>query len=106
MARILLCVALVITTIGLAGCVTTTNGPVSAAITVDTKGPIAVGDTNASATKVGRAEAQGIIIVATGDASISAAAREGEITRIHHVDVETMNILGIYARSKTIVYGE
>jgi hypothetical protein len=41
-----------------------------------------------------------------GDASISAAAQNGGITRIHHVDHETMNILGIYAKYTTIVYGE
>jgi TRL-like protein family len=56
--------------------------------------------------KVGKAEAWGIVLVAMGDASISAAAQNGGITRIHHVDHETMNILGIYAKYTTIVYGE
>jgi hypothetical protein len=55
---------------------------------------------------VGRAEAWGILVYATGDASISAAATNGGINRIHHVDDETMNILGIYAKYVTIVYGE
>jgi len=45
-------------------------------------------------------------VYATGDASISAAMRNGKITRIHHVDHETFSILGVYAKYTTIVYGE
>ena len=43
---------------------------------------------------------------ATGDASISAAMRNGGITRSHHVDHETTNLFGISAKYTTIVYGE
>jgi TRL-like protein family len=46
------------------------------------------------------------MVYATGDASISAAMANGGITRIHHVDQETTNILGIYAKYVTIVHGE
>jgi hypothetical protein len=56
--------------------------------------------------EVGRAEAWGILVFATGDASIEAAAARGGITRIHHVDQETMNILWLYAKYTTIVRGE
>ena len=105
--RTLLCVAMLVAIIGMAGCVAPMNGPViGGLITIDAKAPIAVGDPDAAATKVGRSEASGILLVAFGDASISAAARDGNITRIHHVDVETLHVLGIYARSTTIVYGE
>jgi hypothetical protein len=45
-------------------------------------------------------------VFATGDASITAAATNGGITKIHHVDHETLNILGIYARYVTVVHGE
>jgi hypothetical protein len=55
---------------------------------------------------VGRAEAWGILVFATGDASIATAATNGGIKRIHHVDHETTNILGIYAKYVTVVYGE
>ena len=81
------------------------HGPVTAGITIDMKGPVSVGPA-ATGPKVGRAEAWGILVYATGDASISAAAANGGITRIHHVDNETFNILGIYAKYTTIVYGE
>ena len=88
----------------LSGCAVA-HGPVTAAVTLDMKGPVSAGPAMTSP-KVGRAEAWGILVYATGDASISAAAANGGITRIHHVDHETMNILGVYARYTTIVYGE
>ena len=87
------------------GCTSIAVGPVTAAFTF-TKGPVSVGDPSARATKVGKAAATGILIVAFGDASISAASKDGGITKIHHVDSEQVGILGIYAKSTTIVYGE
>ena len=81
-------------------------GPVYAPIAVDLKGPVAGFDAGANANKVGKATAEGIIFLGQGDASISAAARNGGITRIHHVDSETTSVLGIYSRYVTIVYGE
>jgi hypothetical protein len=87
------------------GCAAVGHGPVTAPITLNMKGPVSAGPA-ATSPKVGRSEAWGILVYATGDASISEAARNGGITRIHHVDHETMNILGIYARYTTVVYGE
>lgn len=101
-ARILalaLCCAL------LTGCSVVAQGPITALVTVDMKGPVAMGAASGSA-KVGRAEAWGILVYATGDASITAAMKNGGITRVHHVDNETMTILGLYAKYTTIVYGE
>jgi TRL-like protein family len=81
------------------------HGPVVAPVTFNMTGPVSAGPA-VTAPKVGRAQAWGIVLFATGDASISAAARNGGITKIHHVDHETMNILGIYAKYTTIVHGE
>ena len=62
---------------------------------------------NATSSKMGKAECTSILgLVATGDASISAAARAGGITKIHHVDYDSYSILGIYAKFTTIVYGD
>ena len=94
----LLCVAL------LGGCALA-HGPVMAPVTIDMKGPVAAGPA-ATGPKVGRAEAWGILVFSTGDASISAAMQNGGITKIHHVDHETQNILWIWAKYTTIVYGE
>jgi len=81
------------------------HGPVIAPVALDMKGPVSAGSAMTS-TKVGRSEAWGILVYATGDASISAAMANGGITRIHHVDQETTSILGIYAKYVTVVYGE
>jgi len=89
----------------LTGCATVGHAPVTSLITLDEKGPVAVGSA-AGSSKVGRSEAWGILVFATGDASISAAMRNGGITRIHHVDHETSSFLGVYAKYTTIVYGE
>ncbi|MGD0276672.1 MAG: TRL-like family protein [Syntrophales bacterium] len=44
--------------------------------------------------------------VATGDCSISAAMKNGGITKIHHVDFNAKSILMVYAEYTTIVVGE
>ena len=87
----------------LTGC-TMGHAPVVSLITLEEKGPVAVGPA-AGSSKVGRSEAWGILVFATGDASISAAMRNGGITRIHHVDHETSSFLGVYAKYTTIVSG-
>jgi hypothetical protein len=45
-------------------------------------------------------------LIATGDASIEAAAKAGGISKIHHVDYQAMSILGLYSTFTTVVYGE
>ena len=88
----------------LSGCVIA-HAPVVAPITINERGPVAAGGAAASP-KTGRATAMGILFFAHGDASVSAAMANGGITRVHHVDHETTNILGFYAKYTTIVYGE
>ena len=81
------------------------HGPVTAPFAFDLRGPVSAGSA-AGSSKVGRATATGIVMFAYGDASISTAMKNGGITRIHHVDHETTNIMGVYATYTTIVYGE
>jgi hypothetical protein len=89
----------------LTGCTTVGHAPVTSLVTLREKGPVSAGSA-AGSSKVGRSEAWGILVFATGDASISAAMQNGGITRIHHVDHETSSFLGVYAKYTTIVYGE
>ena len=57
--------------------------------------------------KVGVAKATSILaLVATGDASIEAAAKAGNIKTIKYVDWSAKNILGIYGEYTTTVYGD
>jgi hypothetical protein len=43
---------------------------------------------------------------AWGDSSIKAAASNAGITKIQHVDFKTTSVLGIYAKTTVVVYGE
>ena len=103
--RMVLCVFGLVAVLALSGCVGAMV-PLYAPIATDVRGSVGVGDSSAGATKVGTASAEAIILLAFGDASIDAAARSRNITRIHHVDCEITNILGLYAKYTTIVYGE
>ena len=89
------------------GC-TTTATPIGGSLFVSgLKSPVMVGDNSAGHSRVGEAQASGVIgIVVGGDCSIATAMEQGGITKIHHVDSEVTNILGIYATYRTRVYGD
>lgn len=59
-------------------------------------------------TKTGTAEAYSLLwLVAWGDASYSAAARNGKITVMNHADQEVVQVLfGLYTRWRIVVYGD
>lgn len=80
--------------------------PIAGMIYTDVKDGLAVTN-NAGSSKVGTAEAKGYLgIVAMGDASIQAAAKDANITRIHHVDYQSKSYVGVYNVYTVIVYGE
>lgn len=45
-------------------------------------------------------------LVAFGDGSVYTAARDGNISRIDHVDYSFLNVLYLFSMYTTIVYGE
>ncbi len=58
-------------------------------------------------TKAGQAQAMSILgLIATGDASIDAACRNGGIGNIQTVDTHAMSVLGLFATYTTKVTGE
>ncbi len=58
-------------------------------------------------TKTGEACVASILgIIATGDASLAAAKAAGGITQVSHVDHDIFSVLGLYAKSCTIVVGQ
>jgi hypothetical protein len=82
------------------------SAPVNGLVWTNVKAPLAATNDDTKPTLVGRAEATSILgIIATGDASIEAAARNGGITHIHHVDYESHNFFGVVATFTTVVYG-
>lgn len=84
----------------------TVKSPLTGIWYTDVKAPL-IATSNSNSTKVGSAEATSILgLVATGDASIDAAAKSAGITKIHHVDEQSTSILGFFAKYKVYVYGE
>jgi len=69
-------------------------------------------DTNLDKTvlgqKTGKAAMHSVLgLVAWGDASTAAAAKEGGLTTVNHMDKEILNIFfGFYTETTTIVYGD
>ena len=69
--------------------------------------PVTATANDGASPKMGTAECTSILsLVATGDASIEAAKKQGGITEVHHVDWYAENILGIIGKYKVVVYGK
>ena len=68
---------------------------------------VAAGNGPVGYSKVGKAEAQSVLgLVATGDASIQTAVKNGNIKTIKYVDYHVENILGVIGKYTVIVYGD
>jgi len=69
-------------------------------------------DTNLDKTVLGQKQGKASLhsllwLVAWGDASTAAAAKEGGITTVNHMDKEVLNVFfGVYTETTTIVYGD
>ena len=62
---------------------------------------------DASRLKVGTSTCTSVLtLVAIGDASIAAAMKNGNITKVRSVDWKVENTLGIIGKYECIVYGE
>ena len=104
MKRILALAAVaLIGAVSLTGC--TVVSPLPGGIYTDVTATAAVGSA-AGSSKKGEAKATSILGVALGDASLETAMKNGGITKVHHVDTKSRNILGVYAEYTVIVYGE
>ena len=89
------------------GCVMVGPSNAKSALTLDVQSPdMSFVDNSVQPLKKGTATSQGIICFVDGDASLKAAMENGGITKVHHVDYEVRNILGIVGSSTTIVWGE
>jgi len=93
-------------TVGLlTGCATAMS-PVSGVVYSNVKAPFSATAAPEQPQRVGRASVRSILgIIATGDASIQTAARNGGIREIHFVDYESQNFFGVLAEFTVVVYG-
>lgn len=91
--------------VGLSSCATSLRAPLSGGLYSDLHAGSAA-TSNQAGNRVGEACATSILgLVATGDASIEAARRNGGITMITSADDSIMSILGVYAKYCTVVRG-
>ncbi len=105
MKRLIGCLSAVALAAFLTGCAGV-QSPLVGGVYKDVTAPI-MATSNATVTKKGEASATSILgIVATGDASIQAAAANAGITKIHHVDYHAKSVLMFWAKYTTTVYGE
>ncbi|PID77743.1 MAG: TRL-like protein family [Deltaproteobacteria bacterium] len=104
MKKILYITVLLIFAVFISGCAT--NFPVGVGYT-RLKLPVTATSSNEPYSKVGVAQCTSILgLVATGDASIEAAMKNGNITKIHHIDWDVENFFGVYGKYTITVYGE
>ena len=107
MKKTIVCLSAAAMVMFASGCVGP-NGPVGGTYGIlytDASGAVAA-TSNAGSSKMGTAMSKGVFGVAWGDSSIKTAAANGGITKIHHVDYHTTNVLGIYCETTVTVYGE
>lgn len=103
MKKVILSVMFIAAAIGFTSCGSV--GLVGSIYTGNTE-PVAV-TSNAIGSKVGTAQCTSVLgIVAIGDGGINAAAKDGGIKVVSHVDVKTISVLGLFTVQKYFVYGE
>jgi hypothetical protein len=89
----------------LGGCAVA-QAPVNGFVYSNVQAPLTATTSPDEPQRVGRASARSILgVVASGDASIQTAARNGGITEIHHVDYQSANFFGVLAEYTVVVYG-
>jgi len=100
--------AAAVLSVGVTGCVTVQGGNGAAMGTFYSSykmgGNIGSGQ---GGSKTGQACATSIMgVAAYGDASVAAAKQAGGIATVSHVDHDLYNVLGIYAKTCTVVVGD
>ena len=90
----------------LGGCMAQVATPITGFAFTDVQGPLLATNSEKEPERVGRATMKTFLgLIATGDASIQTAAKNGGITEIHHVDYEAQSIFGLIADFTVVVYG-
>jgi hypothetical protein len=92
--------------VALSGCVFPGKGPAYSALTLNQISSDPVVDGSARPIKRGEAYSGGILFLTGGDASITAAMKNGGLRKVHHVDYKVNNYFWLWNDTTTIVYGE
>lgn len=88
------------------GCATVASPVGAGFIYTAVDGPVALTE-NVGSRKTGKACASNVLgLIATGDASIDKARRNGEIAKVSTVDHNSFSLLFLYSKFCTVVRGE
>ncbi|WP_298769459.1 TRL-like family protein [uncultured Fibrobacter sp.] len=105
MKKAILLASAIASAAALSGCAVAA-APLTGVIYTDMDYPITATATE-QGSKTGEASATSILgIIATGNASVAEAAKNGGITKVKTVDVKATSIIGIYAKYTVVVTGE
>jgi hypothetical protein len=105
--RIIALVVVAVTLVSISVSCSMPRSPITFALYQDVKDGLAVnpGDIP-DAPKVGESTSTSVIGITTGDSSIDAARRQGNLKKIYYADYHSFSILGIYGKTTTKVYGD
>ncbi|HKK50342.1 MAG TPA: TRL-like family protein, partial [Myxococcota bacterium] len=100
--------ALLLFALATSGCYSAPIMPPNGVVYTDIEAPLSpVAFGRSIGARKGEASSQSILgLVAWGDASVEAAARDGLITEPKHIDYGYFNVLGVYQSFTTIVRGD
>ena len=108
MRKVLNTVLLIALVAGLSGCVIV-RAPVMPPMGLmyqNTRAPLDVDYDSSKLGKKGSASTECVLgLFSWGDASTEAAAQNGGVTTINHADYDFFNVLSVYAKYTTTVYG-
>jgi len=92
----------------LSGCLTAPFEPPMGMVFSDVKAPLMVDyDKTQVSPRSGQAESMCILgLVTVGDNSIQAAALQGGLKTIEHVDYHYFNVLGVYQKTTVTAFGQ
>ena len=106
MKRIAAIVVAALLAIGVAGCLSAPFQPPSGVVSATTA-PLSTEGNWDVGSKRGTSSSFSVLgLYASGDCSIAAAARNGGLKKIGHVDYEYVNVIGIWQKATVIAYGE
>jgi len=106
--RALAIVSVLIFSTGMVGCIGAPVVPPIGVIYTDMDAPLTLaGGGRDVGSKRGESSVTAILgLFSTGDGSVKKAAANGRVTQIKQVDYEFMNVIGIYQKYTTVVYGD
>ncbi len=96
----------ILSTVALLGACAYTSQPAGmGGLVTQTKAPV-MATSNSGASKTGTACAENFLgLVVMGDASVEAAKKDAKITNVSSVSLDNFGVLGLYAKSCTVVTG-